>query len=90
MDGQITEITAMQPFLVLVFSVHTIFFPFSLFFFSFYLFFPPGIPSAPLLPPCVGFLCVEQTGNEALKSFESLLERMHTLKEYNPRDICAA
>lgn len=65
---------------------------FSLFFpvFFLFVFFPPGIPSAPLLPPCVGLLYVEQIGNEALKSFESLIERMCALEEYNPCDIFAA
>lgn len=60
------------------------------FLFSLCLFFPPGIPSAPLLPPWVGFLYVEQIGNEALQSFGSLIERMCALEEYNPCDIFAA
>lgn len=61
-------------------------FPF-LSFFLFICFFHPG---SLVLPPCIGFLYVEQIGNEALKSFESLIERMCALEEYNPCDIFAA
>lgn len=88
MDGEITDCNVTFSGCSL-FSTQIPFSPFFLFFFLF-VFFPPGIPDAPLLPPCFGFLYVEWIGNEALKSSESLIERMHALEEYIPHDIFAA
>lgn len=66
-----------------------ILFPLFFLFFLFYLFFFFQLGSL-VLPPCFGFLYVEQIGNAYLKSSEGLIERMCALGEYNLHDIFAA